>query len=224
MSGSGAHSNQDEDDGTHVPTTWTYANAATRAAHTPTKGPHLNPEDLTSPFRPMLVTDEGKFARQLDNDTIWMLVAFAGPTWVPITAQAGVVALFVKSDLEMTTTGVTPISKVQLNTLALFGGNIPIGTYKLDGSFTWRRASVSGDAALALVEDIAGAGNVLWAKEKENQDASANQRSAASVTDEFVVGAAGDFTFDLTFANVAGFGGVTVGMQQARLWLVRVKV
>ncbi len=55
----------------HVPYNWTYANAAARAAAT----------GFTSP-------DLGKLARQLDNNTLWMLVATT-PTWVAVGGGGG---------------------------------------------------------------------------------------------------------------------------------------
>lgn len=223
MSTSGRHQDQDEEDGSHRPTNWTYANASDRNSHLPATGPHVDPNNLASDFLDLSAVDEGKWARQLDDNSIHMLVDFTGPTWVQVSGGAVIVALFVKSELETTTTGDNaPVSKLQLDTLAEFGSNIPAGRYKLDHSFTWRRASTSGDAALALVEDIAGTPTTLWAKEKENQDASTNQRSSAGATDEFVVAVAGDFTFDITFTNAPGFGGVVVGVQQARIWLTRI--
>lgn len=221
MSATSTHGRQDPIDGIHAPFNWTYADAATRNAHTPTAGPLVDPDDVGSAFLPLSGGDEGKFALQLNDNTIWMLIDFSVPTWTPVTATASVVALFIKDDFETTMIGTALTSKLQLDTLALFGGNIPAGTYKLDFAFTWRRASTSGDAQFDLVEDIAGAATIHWAKEKENQDASANQRNSAGSTDRLTL-AAGDFTFDIRFANVAGFGGVTVGISQVRIWLIRV--
>jgi len=54
-------------DGIHIPYSWEYADTAAREG--------------ASGF---LETDEGKFARQTDNNTIWMLVDYSAPTWTPV--------------------------------------------------------------------------------------------------------------------------------------------
>jgi hypothetical protein len=56
----------------HVPYSFTYANAAARNSAT----------GLTE-------EDEGKFARQLDDDSIWMLTVYSVPTWVAIGGSGG---------------------------------------------------------------------------------------------------------------------------------------
>lgn len=54
----------------HKPYNWEYADAATRVADTS-----------------VLAADLGKFARQTDDDTIWMLTATT-PTWSAVSASA----------------------------------------------------------------------------------------------------------------------------------------
>lgn len=54
----------------HTPITWTYTNSAERLAAT----------GFTS-------SDVGKFARQTDNNTLWMLVSHSPVTWVRILTE-----------------------------------------------------------------------------------------------------------------------------------------
>ena len=51
----------------HIPYTWTYADAAGR-------------EGASG----LIASDEGKFARQLDDDSIWMLTDYSTPEWMEI--------------------------------------------------------------------------------------------------------------------------------------------
>jgi hypothetical protein len=55
-------------DGIHIPYAWTYASATTREAAVG-----------------LVSGDVGKFARQIDNNSIWMLVATT-PTWVQVSS------------------------------------------------------------------------------------------------------------------------------------------
>lgn len=65
------HRNLGIDDGIHIPYAWEYADSTAR---TTASG--------------MYSTDEGKFARQLDDDTIWMLIGSSPVTWEPVSAGA----------------------------------------------------------------------------------------------------------------------------------------
>lgn len=65
------HSRQTTDDGIHIPYAFTYADAAARTSDT----------SRTS-------VDIGKFARQLDDNSIWMLVSIA-PTWATVGSASG---------------------------------------------------------------------------------------------------------------------------------------
>lgn len=62
----GLHANMDTGDGIHIPYAWTYADQSAREGASGFTG-----------------SDVGKFARQLDDNTIWMLVATT-PTWMAI--------------------------------------------------------------------------------------------------------------------------------------------
>lgn len=55
-----------------APYKWEYADAAARTGDTG-----------------FIAADEGKFARQLDDDTIWMLTDYTGPTWVAVSTGGG---------------------------------------------------------------------------------------------------------------------------------------
>lgn len=135
--------------------------------------------------------------------------------WVA-AGGAAAVRFFQKADLESTTTGTTPISKVQIST-----GAIAAGTYELRGTFTWRRSSTIGDAQFEVIRDVGGTPVVHWAQQIESTDGSSNQRNSSAFSDEFALGA-GSYTFDIMFNNLAGSGGSTLGIQQARIWLVKV--
>lgn len=50
-----------------LPYKWEYANAAARTGATG-----------------LVAADEGKFARQMDDDTLWMLTDYTGPTWTGV--------------------------------------------------------------------------------------------------------------------------------------------
>ncbi len=65
------HSRQTVDDGIHIPYAFTYIDAASRLA------------DIGRS-----VNDHGKFARQLDDDSIWMLIDTT-PTWAQVNAPGG---------------------------------------------------------------------------------------------------------------------------------------
>lgn len=60
------HGNLSTTDGIHIPYAWSYTDAATREAATG-----------------FVTGDVGKFARQTDNNSVWMLVAIT-PTWVQV--------------------------------------------------------------------------------------------------------------------------------------------
>jgi hypothetical protein len=68
MSCNPLHSNQKTADGIHIPYAFEYADTSARTGAT----------GLTT-------DDVGKFARQLDDDSIWMLINEVGPVWVPIS-------------------------------------------------------------------------------------------------------------------------------------------
>jgi hypothetical protein len=54
----------------HIPYNWSYADATTRNAATG-----------------MVTADVGKFARQLDNNTIWMLIDDSPTTWISVAGS-----------------------------------------------------------------------------------------------------------------------------------------
>ena len=70
------HSKQQPDDGIHLPYAWTFANEAARLAGTPTEGK-----------LPITVEDIGKFARQLDDDSIYMLIGVGPLAWQTVTSS-----------------------------------------------------------------------------------------------------------------------------------------
>ena len=72
MAGSPLHSQQTTVDGIHTAIAYTYADAATRAAAVG-----------------FTADDVGKFARQLDDNSVWMLIGFAPTAWVAGTGTAG---------------------------------------------------------------------------------------------------------------------------------------
>lgn len=67
----GSHSLQREAQGIHIPYNWSYADASAR-----TGASGFTSDDL------------GKFARQLDNNSLWMLTATT-PTWVQVGGALG---------------------------------------------------------------------------------------------------------------------------------------
>lgn len=92
----GGHARQTPDKGIHVSISWTFADAAARAAFTPTSGIPTSAGALTS-------DDLGKFAWDLDSDQIYMLNGIGPPTWVPIGGTP--TDEFVKVSGNDTTTG-----------------------------------------------------------------------------------------------------------------------
>jgi hypothetical protein len=56
----------------HVPYRWEYANASARTG----SSGHLE-------------ADEGKLARQLDDNSLWLLTDYTGPTWVAVGGGGG---------------------------------------------------------------------------------------------------------------------------------------
>ena len=72
MAGSPLHSQQTTVDGIHTAIAYTYADAATRTAAVG-----------------FTADDVGKFARQLDDNSVWMLVGFAPAAWVAGTGSVG---------------------------------------------------------------------------------------------------------------------------------------
>src|SRR5690349_12746498 len=97
-----------------TPYRWTYADAAARTADT-----SVTADDL------------GKWARQLDDDTIWMLTATT-PTWVQVGGAGGV--------------AVTQVP---------YAGSS--GTLKGNAHFTYNEVS-GGSGGGQLVNEIMGAG------------------------------------------------------------------
>lgn len=75
------HRNLGITDGIHLPYSWEYADTATREG--------------ASGF---LVADEGKFARQLDNDSVWMLTDYAAPAWMQINSGSDVLVKISSND------------------------------------------------------------------------------------------------------------------------------
>ncbi len=78
----------------HLPYNWEYADTTEREADSS-----------------VVAIDEGKFARQLDNNSIWMLTDYTGPTWVEITSStpAGSVVQVVQTQTGAVATGTTTI-------------------------------------------------------------------------------------------------------------------
>jgi hypothetical protein len=56
----------------HVPYNWSYADETAREA--------------ASGF---VLVDEGKLARQLDDNSLWMLISYSGPTWIAVGSGVG---------------------------------------------------------------------------------------------------------------------------------------
>lgn len=56
----------------HIPYNWVYADASAREG-----------------ALGLVSTDEGKFARQSDNDSLWMLVDYSTPGWIEVTGSGG---------------------------------------------------------------------------------------------------------------------------------------
>ena len=71
----GGHARQTPDKGIHSGIAWTFADAAARVAFTPTAGVPTTSGDLDDP------RDLGKFAWQLDNNSVWFLTGIAPETW-----------------------------------------------------------------------------------------------------------------------------------------------
>lgn len=74
------HAVLDPDLGIHAPFAWTYSSAANRAAHNP----------ATGPATALGASDNHKFALQTDNNTVWILTDYSGPTWKQINGTTGV--------------------------------------------------------------------------------------------------------------------------------------
>lgn len=74
----GSHGRQTADKGVHTPVSWTFADAATRIAFTPTAGVPILSSELTS-------DDVCKFAFQVDTSEIYMLTAIGPETWALVS-------------------------------------------------------------------------------------------------------------------------------------------
>lgn len=81
MSLSGRHKDQDLQDGIHVVPSWSYADATARTTHAPTDGAHVDPNNPASAFLPLVPSDVYKFAIQLDDNSVWMLLDDDPITW-----------------------------------------------------------------------------------------------------------------------------------------------
>jgi len=93
---SAVHGKQTVTDGIHISYAWVFADAASRTATT---------DPLTN--APYSASDIGKFARQVDDNSIWMLTGTT-PTWVGVSNNAAVSGLtagrvvFVNTDGSLT--------------------------------------------------------------------------------------------------------------------------
>jgi len=70
----------------HIPYNWTYADATARAAASG-----------------LLAGDDGKLARQLDDDSLWMLTDYSVPTWTAVGGGSGGSSLWQRAGTELTT-------------------------------------------------------------------------------------------------------------------------
>jgi hypothetical protein len=73
----GGHARQTPDKGIHVSISWVFPHALARAAFTPSSGIPTLEEELTS-------EDLGKFAWDLDTDTVYILKGISPTVWTPV--------------------------------------------------------------------------------------------------------------------------------------------
>lgn len=109
------HKNMTITEGIHIPYAFEYADQSAR-------------EGATG----LLATDVGKFARQLDNNSIWMLTSHSPVTWIQVNGSTGASVYGTEqncgaSEEESSTTSTTYINKLTVNT-----GSIPAGTYQMN--------------------------------------------------------------------------------------------
>jgi hypothetical protein len=130
-------------DKVHIPYSFTYADATARNGAT----------GLTE-------EDEGKFARQLSNNSIWMLTDHTGPTWVQVGASGGGGEAFPVDSIFITVSDNAPEDDLGYGTWELVGsvplpiGSITGGIVSEDGDYTIHTFNSSGTLELGDVGSL----------------------------------------------------------------------
>lgn len=118
----------------HIPYNWTYADATARTGATG-----------------FVSGDVGKFARQLDNNSIWMLISTT-PDWIDISSGSGNIfgSNFQQesSDGESSTTSSTFQQKLRLTT-----SELPSGVYRIGFYYEWQKSGLSDFLSRVQVND-----------------------------------------------------------------------
>lgn len=179
----GIHSQQTVADGIHIIQAFEYANAAARTGAA----------GLTA-------ADVGKVARQLDNDTFWVLQNNAPVTWAEITPGGSVPVFGTELVTSQNLSDVVTTSTTFSSYLTLATGSIPAGGYIININYVWSHDSTTNDFEAQLLE---GASQIYFHKQ-EPQDAGGggtggtDQRFPCSYSITRTL-AAGSYTYDLQF-------------------------
>lgn len=106
----------------------------------------------------LVVTDNGKFARQLDNNSIWMLADYSGPVWQRIDGSGGVAPTVQVIAGAGLTGGGNLSSDVTINAAANADGSIvvnandiQVGTLATDAQHGTRGGGSQHSAATAAI-------------------------------------------------------------------------
>jgi len=115
----------------HIPYSFEYADAATREA------------DAS-----LIVDDEGKFARQLDDDSIWMLTDYTGPTWIAVGSSLELATVAEAGTGTNNTKAVTPAG--------LFGASVDVASATPDiGAAASLFVRITGTTTITAFDNVA---------------------------------------------------------------------